>query len=54
LLATGRSSREVATILNVSVKTVQTHRANVMGKLKLSTYSEMIQFAIRHRIIEVA
>lgn len=53
LLALGRSNKEVATALDVSVKTVDVHRASIMRKLHLPTYSDLIQFAIRHHIIEV-
>jgi hypothetical protein len=50
----GHGNKDVATTLDVSVKTVHTHRANAMRKLKLRTYSDLIQFAIRHKIIEMA
>jgi DNA-binding NarL/FixJ family response regulator len=53
LLALGRSNKEVATALDISVKTVDVHRANIMRKLKLRTYSDLIQFAIRRQIINV-
>ena len=50
LLARGRSNKEVATALDISVKTVDAHRSNIMHKLNLRTYSDLIQFAIRHQI----
>jgi DNA-binding NarL/FixJ family response regulator len=53
LLALGRSNKEAATALDISVKTVDVHRANIMRKLKLRTYSDLILFAIRHKIIEM-
>ena len=53
LLALGRSNKEVATALDLSVKTVDVHRASIMRKLHLATYSDLIQFAIRHKIIEI-
>jgi DNA-binding NarL/FixJ family response regulator len=53
LLALGRSNKEVAAALDISVKTVDAHRASVMRKLNLDTYSDLIQFAIRNRIIEL-
>ena len=53
LLALGRSNKEVATALDISVKTVDVHRANIMRKLKLRTYSDLIQFAIRRQIINI-
>ena len=53
LLAFGRSNRETATTLDISVKTVDAHRASIMRKLKLTTYSDLVQFAIRHQILEL-
>ena len=53
LLAKGRSNKEVALALNISVKTVDAHRTHIMRKLKLRTYSDLILFAIRHKIIEI-
>ena len=53
LLALGRTNKEVATALDISVKTVDVHRAHIMRKLKLRTYSDLIQFAIRHQIVEI-
>jgi DNA-binding NarL/FixJ family response regulator len=53
LLAVGRSNKEVATALDISVKTVDAHRSNIMRKLHLRTYSDLIQFAIRRQIIDL-
>ena len=53
LLALGRSNKEVATALDLSVKTVDAHRSNIMRKLNFRSYSDLIQFAIRHQIIEI-
>jgi DNA-binding NarL/FixJ family response regulator len=53
LLALGRTNREVAAALDISVKTVDAHRSNIMRKLNLRTYSDLIRFAIRHQIIEI-
>jgi DNA-binding NarL/FixJ family response regulator len=53
LLALGRSNKEVATALDISAKTVDAHRSNIMRKLNLRTYSDLIQFAIRHQIIHL-
>ena len=52
LLAEGKSSKEVAASLNISVKTAETHRANIMRKLQLHTVSELVRYAVRNRIIE--
>jgi two-component system response regulator NreC len=43
----------VAASLKIRVKTVDAHRANIMRKLKLVTYSDLVQFAIRHKLIEI-
>ena len=52
LLAGGKSSKEVAEMLKISVKTAETHRANIMRKLELHSVSELVRYAIRNRIIE--
>ena len=51
LLAEGKSNKEVATLLNLSVKTVQAHRANIMRKLNLHSLGQLIHYAIRNGII---
>jgi DNA-binding NarL/FixJ family response regulator len=52
LLAEGKSNKEVATILGISVKTAETHRAAIMRKLGLHSISELVRYAIRNHIIE--
>lgn len=52
LLAEGRSNKEVASELNIAVRTVEGHRAKVMDKLRLRSFSELIRYAIRNNIIE--
>jgi DNA-binding NarL/FixJ family response regulator len=52
LLAEGKSSKEVATSLCISVKTAETHRANIMKKLQLHTVTELVRYAVRNQIIE--
>ncbi len=51
LLAEGRANKEVATILNISVKTAETHRTNIMRKLNLHSISDLIRYAIRNKIV---
>jgi DNA-binding NarL/FixJ family response regulator len=53
LLAEGKSSKEVAVALNISVKTAETHRANIMRKLELHSVSELVRYAVKNQIIEV-
>jgi DNA-binding NarL/FixJ family response regulator len=52
LLAEGLSNKEVAAQLKVSVRTVENHRANIMRKLELTSFSEMVRHAIRNKIVE--
>jgi len=51
LLAEGKTNKEVATILNISVKTVETHRANIMLKLDLHSVTDLVHYAIRNEIV---
>lgn len=52
LLGEGKSNKEIAAALRISVKTVETHRSNVMRKLKFRTLSDLIHYAIRNRIVD--
>jgi DNA-binding NarL/FixJ family response regulator len=52
LLAEGKSSKEVAVALGISVKTAETHRANIMRKLEIHSVSELVRYAIENQIIE--
>jgi DNA-binding NarL/FixJ family response regulator len=53
LLAEGKTSKEVAVALNISVKTAETHRANIMRRLELHSVSELVRYAVKNQIIEV-
>ncbi|HXN99604.1 MAG TPA: response regulator transcription factor [Candidatus Acidoferrales bacterium] len=52
LLSEGKSSKEVAVLLNISVKTAETHRANIMRKLQIHSVSDLVRYAVRNQIIE--
>jgi len=52
LLAEGKSNKEVAGILKISIKTVETHRARIMHKLGLHSVSDLVRYALRNHIIE--
>src|SRR5580692_3614969 len=52
LLSEGKSSKEVASSLGISVKTAETHRANIMRKLEIHSVSELVRYAVRNQIIE--
>ena len=51
LLAEGRSNKEVATLLDLSTYTVETHRTNLMHKLNLHNTAEIVLYAVRKKII---
>jgi len=52
LLAEGKSNKEVAGVLGISVRTAETHRSNIMLKLDLHSIVELVRYAVRNRIIE--
>jgi DNA-binding NarL/FixJ family response regulator len=52
LLAEGKSNKEIASILNISVKTAETHRANIMLKLNFHSITELVRYAVRNKIIQ--
>ena len=52
LLAEGKSSKEVACTLGLSVKTAETHRANIMRRLDCHSVTALVRYAIRNHIIE--
>jgi two-component system, NarL family, response regulator NreC len=51
LLAEGRSNKEVATLLDLGLSTVETHRANLMQKLSLHNTAEIVLYAVRKGLI---
>jgi DNA-binding NarL/FixJ family response regulator len=51
LLAEGRSNKEVASLLNVALSTVETHRSSLMQKLHLHNTAEIVLYAVRKGII---
>jgi DNA-binding NarL/FixJ family response regulator len=54
LVAEGKTTKEVAVALGLSVKTADTHRANLMRKLRVHSVSELVLYAIRNNIIQVS
>jgi two-component system, NarL family, response regulator NreC len=52
LLAEGKSNKEVAAVLNLSLYTVETHRGNILQKLNLHSGAELILYAIRKGVIQ--
>jgi DNA-binding NarL/FixJ family response regulator len=53
LLAEGKTSKEVAVTLNLSVKTAETHRTNLMRKLGLHSVADLTRYAVRNGIVQV-
>ena len=53
LLAEGRTSKEVAVTLNLSVKTAETHRTNLMRKLGLHSVADLTRYAVRNGIVQI-
>ncbi len=52
LLAEGKSTKEAAAILGLRVKTAETHRSNIMSKLRLHSVSELVLYAVRNNIVQ--
>lgn len=52
MLAEGKTSKEIASALDISIKTADTHRANIMRKLNLHSLADVVRYAIRNKMIE--
>ena len=52
LLTEGLSTKEVAALLKISIKTAETHRSNIMSKLGLHSVSELVLYAVRNNIVK--
>jgi len=52
LIAEGRTNKEIATQLGLSVYTVEAHRGNLMEKLNLHSGNELVRFAVRHGVVD--
>jgi DNA-binding NarL/FixJ family response regulator len=53
LIAEGHGNKEMAAILNLSVKTVESHRATAMRKLDVTSTAEIVRYAIRNKLVEL-
>lgn len=53
LLANGKGNKQVAAALNVSIRTVESHRNNIMRKMNFASFSDLIKFAVRHNLCEL-
>lgn len=52
LLAEGKSNKEVASVLGISIKTAETHRAAIMNKLGLDSFADLVRYAVRQKIVQ--
>jgi DNA-binding NarL/FixJ family response regulator len=52
LLAEGKSNKDISDLLNLSIKTVETHRSNIMRKLNFKNITDLVLYAVRNHIIE--
>jgi DNA-binding NarL/FixJ family response regulator len=52
LLAEGNNNKEVARVLRLSVKTVETHRSNIMRKMEFGSLADLVRYAIRNKIVD--
>ena len=53
LLAEGKSNKEIAALLGITVRTIETHRSKIMLKLGLHSLAELIHYAMRHKIVSM-
>jgi DNA-binding NarL/FixJ family response regulator len=51
LLAYGKCNKEIAPLLNISVKTVETYRSRIMGKLNIHSIAQLIRYAVQNKIV---
>jgi DNA-binding NarL/FixJ family response regulator len=52
LIAGGKSVSDIAERLNLSVKTVSTHKSNILQKMNMSTPADLIRYALTHRLVD--
>jgi DNA-binding NarL/FixJ family response regulator len=53
LIAEGHGNKEIAEVLSISLKTVESHRASALRKLKLSSTADLVRYAIRNKLVEL-
>ena len=53
LVSNGLINKEIAELLNISIRTVDCHKSNIMNKLKLKSNVDMVKFAIKHKLISL-
>jgi DNA-binding NarL/FixJ family response regulator len=53
LLARGRNNKEVATELHISLRTAETHRANIMNKLQSKSMQDLVRYAVKNKLVDL-
>ena len=53
LIALGHTNAEIAKMLYLSVRTVETHRAHIQQKIRRTTRAELVRYALEHRLVEL-
>ncbi len=53
LFASGKTTKEIASILFVSIKTIGTHKQNILEKLELKTTADLVRYAIKNKLINI-
>jgi DNA-binding NarL/FixJ family response regulator len=53
LIAEGRGNKEIAEVLSISLKTVESHRAAALRKLNLSSTADIVRYAIRNKLVDL-
>jgi DNA-binding NarL/FixJ family response regulator len=53
VLAEGKSNKQVASALDVSTRTVEDYRNNIMHKMNFASFSDLVKFAVRHNLSEL-
>jgi DNA-binding NarL/FixJ family response regulator len=53
LLAQAKSNKEISTALDISVRTVETHRATIMRKLEINSIVELVHYAVRKKLVQI-
>ena len=52
LVAEGHSNKQMGALLNVSVKTIETHRASAMRKLGITSTAGLVRYAVRNKLVD--
>ena len=52
LLAGGKTNKQIASDLEISMRTVETHRASIMQKLQMNSVQDLVRYAVKHKLVE--